>query len=121
MDFDTYKLEANNTPIAVAGPNQTINCTCPDGLTVTLDGSGSYDPDNDSLTYTWTGAFGSLTGVIVQPNLSPGEHPITLTVEDDKNGSASDTVFITIHEDEEEDSDNGGGGGCFINTIVRHL
>jgi lysophospholipase L1-like esterase len=41
--------ETNHTPVAFAGPNQTVLT----GSIVTLDGSGSYDPDNDSLTYSW--------------------------------------------------------------------
>ena len=42
--------ETNHPPIAFAGPNQNVLT----GSIVTLDGSGSYDPDNDSLTYSWT-------------------------------------------------------------------
>jgi hypothetical protein len=37
-------------PVADAGPNQTL----PGPATVTLDGSGSYDPNGDKLTYQWT-------------------------------------------------------------------
>jgi len=40
----------NHPPTANAGLNQTKN---EDNL-VTLDGSGSRDPDSDPLTYTWT-------------------------------------------------------------------
>ncbi len=41
--------ENNHPPVAFAGPNQNVLT----GSIVTLDGSGSYDPDNDSLTYSW--------------------------------------------------------------------
>jgi hypothetical protein len=40
----------NSAPVADAGPNQT---GVPPG-TITLDGSGSYDPDGDQLTYSWS-------------------------------------------------------------------
>ena len=41
---------ANRPPIANAGGDQTV----PVGATVTLDGSGSSDPDFDTLTFQWT-------------------------------------------------------------------
>ena len=40
---------ANRAPIAEAGSNLTISSTS----TINLDGSSSYDPDGDPLTYHW--------------------------------------------------------------------
>jgi hypothetical protein len=40
----------NDPPIADAGPNQT---NVPPGI-ITLDGSKSYDPDGDPITYQWS-------------------------------------------------------------------
>ncbi len=87
----------NQPPVAHAGPDQTV----PTGITtcsagVTLDGSGSTDPDGDPLTYSWTGTFGTTTGVSPMVTLAPGDHEITLTVEDGKGGSSTDTVLISV-------------------------
>ena len=103
VGLSTINVSGENlTPVAVAGADQTIDCTCSDGSTVTLDGSGSYDADNDPLSYTWTGDFGTLTGVVVQPMLPPGTHTIILTAEDNNGGSASDSIIVTVNEDTTE-------------------
>jgi LmbE family N-acetylglucosaminyl deacetylase len=44
----------NQAPIAVAGANQTVD----QGTTVTLNGSGSSDPEGATLTYDWTQTVG---------------------------------------------------------------
>ncbi|MBI2987759.1 MAG: hypothetical protein HYY45_13425 [Deltaproteobacteria bacterium] len=42
--------QENHTPVANAGDGQTVR----PGVVVTLNGSGSFDPDNDPITYQWT-------------------------------------------------------------------
>ena len=87
----------NQPPVANAGPDQTVEQTSYEGAEVTLDGSGSYDPDEDPLTYEWTWNDGSATGVNPSAIFPLGRTIVTLTVSD---GSLtdSDTVEITVED-----------------------
>jgi len=91
---------SNQPPVANAGADQTVVCAGPSGTAVTLDGSGSSDPDGDSLTYTWTGPFpeggGIAAGVSPTVTLQPGESVIKLVVNDGTVDSNPDTVFVAI-------------------------
>ena len=87
---------ANLPPVADAGPDQMIECAGQGGTNVVLDGLDSSDPDNDTLTYTWTGEFGIVSGQIPTVTLHMGLNTITLTVTDGKGGTSTDTVDITI-------------------------
>ena len=89
-------------PVANAGSDQTLECTGFDGASMTLDGSGSFDPDLDPLTFTWTGPFpeggGSVTGVGPTVTLPIGSHTIILTVEDDQGASDTDDVMGIVQD-----------------------
>ena len=61
-----------------------------------LDGSKSTDPDMDSLTFTWTGPFGTVTEPKPTVTLPLGTNIITLTVDDGNNGMAASTVTIKV-------------------------
>jgi PKD repeat protein len=84
----------NRAPIAAAGPDQTIEL----GQTVTLNGSGSTDPDGDPLSYEWRRADGTLLGTsaTLTVPLALGVHEVTLTVRDGLGGQASDAVRVTV-------------------------
>jgi probable HAF family extracellular repeat protein len=84
---------ANNPPIAVAGPDQTVDCAAQ----ANLDGSGSSDPDNDPLTYEWS-ANGSVLGTTAKLSVSLpiGKNVVTLKVTDTCGLSSTATLTVTV-------------------------
>nr|WP_319936714.1 PKD domain-containing protein [Neolewinella aquimaris] len=93
----TVLESTNELPIAVAEASPESGST---PLTVQLDGSKSSDPDGTIVAYnwTWTGG-GSSTGVSPEIELTtPGVYEIVLTVTDDRDAIARDTVTVTVLE-----------------------
>lgn len=78
----TFTVGCNESPVAAAGPDQIVEQASLAGADVSLDGSGSSDPDGDPITCSWTGDFGNLTGCSVTVSLPLGDHAITLNVSD---------------------------------------
>jgi hypothetical protein len=95
-----WVLALNQPPVADAGADQTVACTGASGTQVMLDGSASSDPDNDELSYTWTGPFpeggGTVIGVNPSVTLPLGKSTIHLTVDDGKGGTSSDSVVVEV-------------------------
>ncbi|MGA1864942.1 MAG: HYR domain-containing protein [bacterium] len=89
----------NTPPVADAGPDKTVSANENCLARIYLDGSGSYDPDGDTLTYEWTWSYGSAnetaTGVKPFVTLPLGVNVITLTVSDGMDTN-TDTVVITV-------------------------
>ncbi len=94
-DVFVTDFEDDEEIVADAGPDQLLECT--NELTpVQLNGSGSQPPVG--LSYTWTNAFGTASGVGPLVSLPVGVHAITLTVEDGNGRSASDVVSVHVRD-----------------------
>lgn len=98
---DGFEHIPNRPPVADAGPNQSTAT----GTPLSLDGSNSYDPDNDPLTYFWrilsapAGSGSQLFDADTPTPLliadQPGDYDIELTVSDGEYTSLPSTVTIT--------------------------
>ncbi len=99
VDGKRFKITcSSHPPVADAGSNQIVEQHGATGSLVTLDGSGSSDPDGDPLIYTWTGPFGTATGKFPKVTIPAGTHTVTLVVNDGSFSSAPDTVQITVQD-----------------------
>jgi hypothetical protein len=95
-------LGENKRPIANAGPDKAIS----EGISASLDGSLSTDPDNDILTYHWTAPDGitlSSTEVskptFIAPEVQSDQiYVFKLTVNDGKTDSYADEINVTVKQ-----------------------
>lgn len=98
----TVNAATNKAPVANAGANQTI--TLP-ANTVTLNGTGSSDPDGTISSYAWSKVSGPGQGTISNTaaasttvtGLAQGTYIFKLTVKDNSNATAADSVVITVN------------------------
>lgn len=93
--------QVNKPPVANAGADLTVD----ENTVVTLNGSASYDPDNDQLTYTWTAPSGiTLSSSDSRPLFTAPEvradtsYSFSLTVNDGKLSSTTDQLVITVKQ-----------------------
>jgi VCBS repeat-containing protein len=96
-------------PVAVAGPDQTVNETG----TVAFDGSGSSDPDGDALTYTWDfGDGATATGAApTHAFADSGTYTVTLAVDDGHGNRDSDALVVTVRNVTPSAALSGPGSG----------
>ena len=99
----SHPAPTNLPPVADAGPNQTVN----EGVTVTLDGSNSSDPDNGIASYLWTQTGGPAVGLsnttivkptFTAPDVGPGGTSLSFRLRVTDNGGlqSTDTCTITV-------------------------
>ena len=96
-------IPENEPPIADAGPDQDVDADSACTATVTLDGSGSTDPDStlgtndDIVSFEWFENSTSIgTGELLDYTFPLGVHTITFIVTDTAGATASDGVVITV-------------------------
>jgi hypothetical protein len=102
VTYDEDEPPPNEPPVADAGANQTIQL--PVNL-VTVDGTGSSDPDGTISSYLWEKVAGPSEFDITSPNtaittitgLIEGVYLFRLTVTDDDGAEDFDDVQITVN------------------------
>jgi hypothetical protein len=99
----------NTAPVADAGPDQAAPCI-DGGALVSLDGSGSHDPDGDPISFQWTVADDPATGeslAYLSDPTSPtpagvfpmGQTMVTLVVTDACGAIAVSDMVVTVFDD----------------------
>ncbi|HKZ62878.1 MAG TPA: PKD domain-containing protein [Thermoplasmata archaeon] len=101
-DTDALTINVvNRPPIANAGPDQAGFLK---GVVVTLDGTGSADPDGDPLSFSWTQIGGPIVIILANPNAATatftptiaGLYMLRLAVDDLDGGTDTDDVAVDV-------------------------
>jgi hypothetical protein len=119
-------VPANARPIANAGAHQSVLA----GSTVTLDGSGSSDPEGSPVTFSWSFLFkpeNSAATLSDPAAVTPtfvadveGVYDIRLVVHDGVRDSAPDYVMVaTETENTPPVADAGPDQNVFVNDVVQ--
>ena len=95
--------QPNRPPVANAGEDQTITLPVSD---INLDGSVSFDPDNNITGYAWTKISGPSSFNIVNANavqtqatnLVQGVYLFELKITDVGGLTSKDTLFVNVRE-----------------------
>jgi hypothetical protein len=95
----------NQPPVADLSAPTFVEATSPAGATVTLDASGSSDPDGDPLTYVFSGPFGTIdngsdsTLDVLLPFTPPAlASSVSVTVTDDDGESDTANATVTVRD-----------------------
>ena len=137
--YNIMKLAINQPPVANAGPNQTLNSL--DGATISLDGSGSYDPDGTIVEYSWYQSSGPLAviayahpgnpsaTIVLMSQTNTATYVFSLKVTDNEGASATGTVtviqqaggFNKIHPQVYFRGTPNNWGTTLMNLVSNHL
>jgi hypothetical protein len=103
-------LLPNQPPVADAGDDIVIECVAGEDTLVTLDGSGSTDPDStpdtndDIVLFEWFVDFGLPTetalgeGEILESTFDIGTHTVTRRVTDAAGETSTDDVIVDVQD-----------------------
>jgi hypothetical protein len=122
QDSDMVRIAINNTrpPEADAGEDKEVA----EGEIVTLDASGSSDPDGSIESYEWKQVDGISVSLSDPSSPNPEfeapeidgdstELTFELAVADESGNTSEDQVKVKVNN---HSSGGGGGGGCFISA-----
>jgi len=121
-------IVGNQPPTADAGPDQTV----PEGMTVTLDGSNSTDPDDGIASYLWTQTEGTsvilsdpaaLSPTFTAPNVGEGGESLTfvLTVIDNGGLQVSASTIVNVTWVNESPTAHAGSDQTVIESVTVTL
>ena len=114
--INVHITNVNRPPVADAGPDQTVQ----EGSQVILDGTASYDPDVEPVTYTWLLIPGPLSVTLTDPNTATpsftappvgaggGRVDFELIVADARGLIHSDYIFVNISNVNQQPVTNAG-------------
>jgi len=93
-NVQVFVHRTNSAPTAVAGGPYLVAV----GQDVTFDGSGSSDPDDDSLTEAWTVDGGTVAGSTYTAGAEAGIYDVCLTVNDGTVDSEQDCTMVVVYD-----------------------
>ena len=100
VDSEIFTLvvnNINNAPVAAAGQDIEVAYVAVAATAVTLDGSGSSDPENDPLIYRWfANGVQIATGATATVDLPFGSQTVSLVVDDGALLSQPDEVVVDV-------------------------
>lgn len=102
-DGESVSLNTVQLPHVNAAPTANIAASTLGGtapVTVSFDGSGSFDPDGSVTSYSWNFGDGTTaTGATVSHTFTHGgTYPVTLTVTDNSGAQGFAVTTITVRE-----------------------
>jgi hypothetical protein len=91
----------NSAPVADAGAGVKRELVTAPGTVITLDGTASFDPDGDELSFAWSAAgitFDDAVSATPTASFPLGTTVVTLTVMDPDGETDTDTVAVTVQD-----------------------
>ena len=88
----------NIPPVANPGEDITVSSNEDSKVDVILNGSDSYDPDGEIVSWSWSTGSGRNLGQskIVRVRLAPGVHVFTLRVTDNMGAESESSMTVRV-------------------------